>query len=129
MHPPKPLRGLFNFYYARIYIKVRPERVFVWPDGDLTKEPTVHDAHLEEVRSGHVEEPPEHARLAAAGSPAWDQRMEFLGEHETGVLSWLAPDGFPISVRVPYSADPSRREIRIEARAGAGCPCSRAGPA
>ena len=55
MHPPKPLRSAFNFYYARIYIKVRPERVFVWPDGDLTKEPGVHGAHLEEVRSGHSE--------------------------------------------------------------------------
>jgi len=53
MQPPKPLRGLFNWYYARLYIRVRPERVFVWPDGDLTEEPTVHDAHLEEVRSGH----------------------------------------------------------------------------
>lgn len=115
MHPPKPLRGLFNFYYARIYIMVRPERVFVWPSGDLTKEPTIHDAHLEEVRSGHVEEPPEPHGSPPHGSPAWDQRMEFLGEHETGVLSWLAPDGFPVSVRVPYRADPSRREIRIEA--------------
>ena len=33
MYPPKPIRGMFNWYYARIYIKVRPERVFVWPGG------------------------------------------------------------------------------------------------
>lgn len=115
MHPPKFLRSAFNFYYVRIYVKVRPERIFVWPEGDLTEEPTVHDAHLDEVRSGHVEEPPEPHGSPPHGSPAWDQRMEFLGEHETGVLSWLAPDGFPISVRVPYRADPSRQEIRIEA--------------
>jgi hypothetical protein len=115
MHPPKPLRPLFNFYYARIYIKVRPERIFVWPEGDLTAEPMVHDAHLEEVRSGHSEEPLEEHGGLAAGTPAWDERMEFLGEHETGVLSWLGPDGFPIAVRIPYSTDPSRREIHIEA--------------
>jgi hypothetical protein len=115
MHPPKLLRPMFNFYYVRIYVKVRPERVFVWEGGDLSEEPTVHDAHLEEVRSGHVEEPPEPHGSPPGGSPAWDRRMEFLGEHETGVLSWLGPDGFPISVRVPYTADPSRREIRIEA--------------
>ena len=114
MHPPKPLRPAFNFYYARIYIKVRPERVFVWPDGDLSEEPTIHGAHLEEVRSGHIEEPLEEHGEPAGGSPAWDQRMDFLGEHETGVLSWMGPDGFPISVRVPYTADPSRREIAIE---------------
>jgi hypothetical protein len=121
MHPPKPLRGLFNWYYARLYIKVRPERVFVWPGGELGKEPTVHDAHLEEVRSGHAEEPVEPHGPPAGGSPAWDERMEFLDEHETGVLSWLGPDGFPISIRVPYAADPSDREIRIEG-APAGLP-------
>jgi hypothetical protein len=114
MQPPKPLRPLFNFYYARMYINVRPERVFVWEGGDLAEEPTIHDALLEEVRSGHIEEPPEEHGSAAGGTPAWDDRMGFLGEHETGVLSWLGPDGFPISVRVPYTADPSSREIRVE---------------
>jgi hypothetical protein len=114
MHPPKFLRQLFNFYYVRIYIKVRPERVFVWEGGDLAEEPAIHDAHLEEVRSGHTEEPPEEHGPPPGGSPAWDERMEFFGEHETGVLSWLGPDGFPIAVRVPYTSDPSRREIRID---------------
>jgi hypothetical protein len=115
LHPPKPIRGMFNFYYVRIYIQVRPERVFVWPDGDLEREPTVHDAHLEEVRSGHTEEPPEEHGASLGGSPAWDQRMEDLASHDTGVLSWLAPDGFPIAVRVPFRVDPDRREIAIEA--------------
>ena len=115
MHPPKFLRPIFNFYYVRIYVKVRPERVFVWPDGDLSEEPTVHGAHLEEVRSGHIEEPPEQHGGPAGGAPVWDRRMDFLAEHETGVLSWLGPDGFPIAVRVPFTADPSSREIRIGA--------------
>ncbi len=115
MHPPKPIRGLFNFYYARIYIKVRPERVFVWPEGDLSAEPAIHGAHLEEVRSGHVEEPPEEHGAPAAGSAAWDDRMSFLDEHETGVLSWLGPDGFPIGARVPITADAAKREVRIDA--------------
>jgi hypothetical protein len=114
MSPPKPLRGLFSFYYARMYIKVRPERVFVWPQGDLATEPTVHDTHLEEVRSGHSEEPAEERGVLAGGEGGWDRRLEFLNEHKTGVISWLGPDGFPIAVRVPYSPDPSRRQIRIE---------------
>jgi hypothetical protein len=114
MSPPKPIRPLFNWYYARMYIKVRPERIFVWPSGDLTQEPEVHGAHVEEVRSGHTEEPPEEHGDPAVGTPAWDERMNFLHEHETGVVSWLGPDGFPIAVRVPYTADAQRREIRIE---------------
>src|SRR5215208_251817 len=36
MHPPKLMRGLFNWYYTRVYVHVRPERVFVWPNGDDT---------------------------------------------------------------------------------------------
>jgi hypothetical protein len=115
MHPPKPLRAMLNWYYARLYIKVRPERVFVWPDGNLAEEPAVHDAHLEEVRSGHVEEPAEDHGAPAAGGAAWDERLDFLEGHETGVLSWMGPDGFPIAVRVPFSTEPSRGEIAIEA--------------
>jgi hypothetical protein len=115
MNPPKPLRPMFAWYYARLYIKVRPERVFVWPDGDLGVEPTVHDAHLEEVRSGHVEEPPEDHGSTPEGPPAWDKRMDFFADHDTGVLSWIAPDGFPIAVRVPFTADPTRKDIRIGA--------------
>jgi hypothetical protein len=114
MNPPKLVRPMFNWYYARLYIKVRPERVLVWPEGNLAEEPVVHDAHLEEVRSGHVEEPPEEHGAPAAGSPAWDARMDVLAEHDTGVLSWMGPDGFPLAVRIPFRADATRREIAIE---------------
>jgi Pyridoxamine 5'-phosphate oxidase len=114
MNPPKLVRPMFNWYYARLYIKVRPERVLVWPEGNLAEEPVVHDAHLEEVRSGHLEEPPEEHGAPAAGSPAWDARMDVLAEHDTGVLSWMGPDGFPLAVRIPFVADASRREIAIE---------------
>jgi Pyridoxamine 5'-phosphate oxidase len=115
LQPPKRLRRPFSWYYARIYVCVRPERVFVWPDGDLGKEPIVHGAHLEEVRSGHSEEPPEEHGATATGEAAWDDRMAFLDEHESGVLSWLGPDGFPIAVRVPFTSSALRREISIEA--------------
>ena len=39
MHPPKLVRGLFDWYYTRIYVHVRPERVFVWESGDVTSAP------------------------------------------------------------------------------------------
>jgi pyridoxamine 5'-phosphate oxidase-like protein len=114
MQPPGPLRPMFNFYYSRIYIQVRPERVFIWPDGTVDREPEVLDAHLEEVRSGHVEGPPEDHGAAVGGSAAWDPRMDDLASHETGVLSWLGPDGFPISVRVPFTIDRTTRTVVIE---------------
>jgi hypothetical protein len=102
MHPPKPVRSIFGWYYTRLYIKVRPERVFVWPDGDVTQEPQILGAHLEEVRSGHSEEPVAPHAPPKGGATKWDSRIEQLGtRYDTGVVSWVGPDGFPISVRVP----------------------------
>ena len=118
MLPPERVRGLFNWYFTRIYVHVRPERVYIWDDGDATKEPKLFDTHMEEVRSGHDEEPPgEHAQTEG-GRAAWDARMDELGErYPTAVLSVVAPDGFPFSLRVPISVDRAAHRIRIGAGA------------
>ena len=122
-HPPKVLRGLFGWYYTRIYVKVRPERVFVWADGDVSKEPEVHDSHLEEVRSGHSQEPLEAHEPKIGGPVTWDERMDELGaRHPTAVLSWVGPDGFPLAVRTPVAVDRDARRVGLErtGRAPAG---------
>jgi len=114
MHPPKPLRGMFAWYYSRIYVHVRPERVFIWPDGDMEQEPQIQDAHLEEVRSGHSEEPPEERGQTRAGDASSDPRLDQLSPHSSGVLSWLAPDGFPAAIRMPFQLN-ADRTITVEA--------------
>jgi len=117
--PPKFLQGLFDWYYNRIYVHVWPERVYVWPEGDCTQEPRLFDARIEEVRSGHVEEPedPGHAR-PDAGSAAWDARMDELGRrYRTAVISLVSPDGFPFSLRVPVRLDRQAGRVRIDADA------------
>jgi hypothetical protein len=114
MHPPKPLQRLLPWYYTRIYVHVRPERVYVWPEGECSKEPELLDAHLEEVRSGHDEEPEDLYSPAKGGGPIWDERMDQLGErYETAVLSLVAPDGFPFAVRVPITVDHAARSVRL----------------
>jgi pyridoxamine 5'-phosphate oxidase-like protein len=114
--PPKPLHGLFGWYFERVYVKVRPERVFVWPDGDPAKPPAVHDSHLEEVRSGHTEERPEPPPAPTGGEIRWDRRIEELGErYREAALAWVAPDGFPLGARLPMSLDRGARVVRIEA--------------
>jgi hypothetical protein len=116
MLPPKLVEGAFGWYFERIYIKVRPERVFVWPDGDPMQEPEVQDSHIEEVRSGHVEEPVAEHAPEAGGTRAWDDRIEELGDrYREAVIAWVAPDGFPLAVRLPVSLDRSARQIRIDA--------------
>jgi Pyridoxamine 5'-phosphate oxidase len=116
MHPPQLVRGLFNWSYTRLYVKVRPERVFVWPDGELGREPMVLGSHVEEVRSGHLEEAEEPHAPAAGGAIAWDPRIEEVGRrYETAVLAWMGPDGFPLAVRVPARSDGGRRLVLIEA--------------
>ena len=116
MHPPRAIRGLFNWYYTRLYVKVRPERVFVWPDGDHSKEPTVLGSHIEEVRSGHAEEPAQQHPASGGGAPAWDARIDELGaRHPTAVLAWVAPDGFPLAVRTGVRPQPERHRVLIDA--------------
>jgi hypothetical protein len=118
LHPPKPLARFFDFYVTRLYVHVRPERVYVWPEGDATREPELFDAHMEEVRSGHDEEPESAQTAAAGGSAVWDSRMDELGElYPEAVLSLVAPDGFPFSVRVPITVDRAAPRVRIGAGA------------
>jgi hypothetical protein len=116
--PPEPMRRFFNWYFTRIYVHVRPERVYVWPDGDCTREPELLDSHMEEVRSGHDEEPESEQARPEGGMPAWDRRMDELGDaYDTAVLSTVAPDGFPFSVRVPIDADRKAKRVQIAGEA------------
>jgi hypothetical protein len=96
-------------------VHVRPERVYVWPGGDATQEPQLFDAHIEEVRSGHDEEPEGPQAAAEGGSAIWDDRMDELGSSSDAVLSLVAPDGFPFSVRIPISVDSAAGYVRIAA--------------
>jgi len=116
--PPKFLRGMFSWYYDRIYVHVRPERVYVWEGSDPSREPTLYGAHLEEVRSGHDELPDEpHAEPEGGGTAPWDERIDSLGsrEYPTAALSLVSPDGFPFAVRVPVTPDRDAGVLRVAA--------------
>jgi hypothetical protein len=111
--PPKPLRRAFTWYFTRIYVKVRPERVWLWRDGPES-EPELLDAHLEEVRSGHDEEPDAEHAAPRAREPVWDERIDELGSrYETAAVSLVAPDGFPFSARVRVGVDRDAKRIRL----------------
>jgi hypothetical protein len=113
--PPEALRRYMGWYYTRIYIHVRPERVYVWEGGDLSAEPQLFDAHMEEVRSGHSEEPARFHAAPVGGASAWSPRIHELGSRfPDAVLSIVSPDGFPFSARVPVRVDAAARWIRIE---------------
>jgi hypothetical protein len=108
-----PRWRFFDWYYTRIYVHVRPERVYVWRGGPGA-EPELLDAHMEEVRSGHNEEPPAPLAGPRKREPVWDGRLDELGSrYETAVLSLVAPDGFPFSVRAPVTVDSQARRLRI----------------
>jgi hypothetical protein len=132
--PRDPLRRLFSWYYTRIYMHVRPERVYVWPGGDLEAEPTLFDAHIEEVRSGHNEEPEEGHAPPEGGMDVWDPRLDRLGRDDlSGVVGFVGPDGFPFAVRVPVRADREAHVVRVDAdpvgapiEPGPACLCAHA---
>jgi hypothetical protein len=115
LHPPAPLKRFLDWYYTRIYIHIRPERVYVWSRGDIAGEPDLYGAHMEEVRSGHFEEPARFHADPVGGASSWHPRITELGtRYPTAVLSIASPDGFPFSVRVPVRVDEAARWIRIE---------------
>jgi hypothetical protein len=115
LQPPDTLKRFFGWYYNRIYVHIRPERVYVWPGGEGAAEPQLFDAHMEEVRSGHSEEPERFHATPAGGASAWDARLTELGtRHPTAVLSIVSPDGFPAACRVTVSIDAANRWVRIE---------------
>jgi hypothetical protein len=113
--PPELLQRFFGWYFTRIYIQVRPERVYVWPEGDASREPELYDSHIEEIRSGHSEEPARFRADPGGGTSAWHRRLHELGTtYTSAVLSIVCPDGFPFAVRLPVRVDPADRWIRIE---------------
>ena len=114
MHPPAFLRKRMDWYYMRLYIYVRPERVFVWPGGDFSQEPTLYDARVDEVRTKHSVEPEVPLPPPEGGPAVWDDRMDELGRrHRTGVLSLVGPDGFPLSSRVAIKPDRAAGRVRL----------------
>jgi hypothetical protein len=113
--PPPAIQRRLSWYYTRIYVHVRPERVFAWPGGDVEAEPQLFGAHMEEVRSGHSEEPERYHARPGGGASSWDSRLRELGTtFPTAVLSFVSPDGFPFAVRVSVRVDEASRWIRIE---------------
>jgi Pyridoxamine 5'-phosphate oxidase len=111
---PGFVKSWLNWYFTRIYVHVRPERVYLWPDCDPTREPQLLDSHMEEVRSGHDEEPAAAHASPLGGTTEWDPRMDELGTRfDSAVLSLVSPDGFPFAVRVPIEVDRGARLVRI----------------
>jgi hypothetical protein len=116
MSPPDFMKRFFSWYYTRIYLHVRPERIYAWPGCNVSREPQLWDTHMEEVRSGHDEEPELEQAGPRGGASAWDARIDELGRRDrSAVISFVAPDGFPFAVRLPVRVDAGERLIWIEA--------------
>ncbi len=109
--PAGPLGRRFDWYFTRIYLHVRPERVLVWRGGDPSVEPDVIKSGDEELEVG-APEPPEREPV----SPTWDRRIGELGRrYGTAALSTVGDDGFPFSARVAVDVDRRGRTIKIDA--------------
>jgi hypothetical protein len=91
-------------------LRVRPERVYAWDGDDWSAEPRLYDAHLEEVRSGHNEEPEVGHAEPAGGHGIWDHRLDQL---DCALLSCVGPDGFPFAARIEISPDPRGGVLRL----------------
>jgi Pyridoxamine 5'-phosphate oxidase len=95
-------------------LRVRPERIYAWPEGDLEAEPRLFDAHVEEVRSAHNEEPETGHAAPEGGAQGWDERLDALAA-TYAALAFVGPDGFPFAVRVPVRADRGAGVVHVDA--------------
>jgi hypothetical protein len=87
---------------AQGVLHVRPERVYAWSAQDPSAEPRLFDAHLEEVRSGHNEEPEIGHADPEGGSGVWDDRLDAL---DAALLACVGPDGFPFAAQLVIEPD------------------------
>jgi hypothetical protein len=113
-----PPTGRFDWYFARIYIHVRPERVYLWRGGDCEAEPELFElAEAVPKTAGAT------ASRPAPAPSIQSRRVNELGRrYDTAVLSVVAPDGYPFSIRVPVSTDRRGKAIRIDAHPARGLP-------
>jgi hypothetical protein len=91
-------------------LHVRPERVYAWSAADPSAEPRLFDAHLEEVRSGHNEEPEIGHADPEGGGAVWDERLERL---DAALLACVGPDGFPFAAQVAIEPDRNGSLLRF----------------
>jgi hypothetical protein len=90
-------------------LHVRPERIYAWASpGD--EDPRLFDAHLEEVRSGHNEEPEVGHAAPDGGRGLWDHRLDGLS---SASLACVGPDGFPFAARLEVTPDPRGGVLRL----------------
>jgi hypothetical protein len=91
-------------------LHVRPERVYAWASRDPDAEPQLFDAHLEEVRSGHNEEPEIGHVGPEGGHGVWDPLLDDL---RSGLLACVGPDGFPFAARLSIAPDADDGVLRF----------------
>ena len=76
---PSSSRGMFGWYYTRIYVQVRPERVFVWPDGDSRRRRNATEPMWRRFARVTARSRSSRTSRPRAAACAWDGRIEELG--------------------------------------------------
>ena len=104
MHPPRVMRGLFSWYYTRIYVKVRPERVFVWERGDHACCPPCSTRTSRRCAPAIPRSPNRRIPRPAAEPRRGTSASRSRGAPPDGGARVGRADGFPLSARVPVRA-------------------------
>jgi hypothetical protein len=125
----RPPGSRFDWYFARIYIHVRPERVHIWRGGDCEAEPELIELAARAEGGDPGERSGGSAPAAGEPPPAGGartgslRRVHELGRrYDTAVLSFVAHDGYPFSIRIPVSTDRRGRRIHVDATPAATVP-------
>ena len=84
----------FDWYFTRIYIHVRPERVQIWRGGDCEVEPELTELPPADAAPASSSSPPAAGSTRGGRTRSMRRVHELGGRFETAVLSLVAHDGY-----------------------------------
>ena len=114
LYPPEFVQRFAQWYFARIYVHVRPERVYVWASGDFTKPPQLLDSHLEEVRSRHSEEPTVEPAAPDANHRVWEDSTSTEGSLSATTTAAMSMALIDKAIAQAKTLTPMIRPIKID---------------
>jgi hypothetical protein len=119
-----PTGARFDWYFTRIYLHVTPERALVWRDGDCEADPDLIELARPPAAAATTDDPHPAPALDPPARGALARVQELGRRYDTAVLSTVARDGYPFSIRVPVSTDRrgKMKTIHIDANPAATLP-------
>ena len=113
--PRRRSGDMFRWYFNRIYVHVRPERVYVWRGGNMATSPSCSTPTWRRCAPGHEEEPDDEHAPTRGAAARLGRAAGRAGRSATRRRwsRWCRPTGSPSRCGCPSTVDQAARRIRL----------------